>query len=176
MRYFIGAVSHGAPRSAATGRKPLTAVDEQHGVGFGKPGVSAMVNGLDQLRFERFQRAPLMSTSSAVRSPDPWNQHTSRSLVRSSTIDEEWLCQDSSGKMSSPETAARQPGRSSTRRSRQGQQIHDASGSVNDFPPLSSPSTNRDRRRRRQPAGRSACLERTASGPCRRRCIRAGRP
>ena len=69
----------------------------------GNPGASAMVNGLDQPRFERFQRAPLMSTSSAVRSPDPWNQHTSRSLVGSSTIDEEWLCQDSSGKMSSPE-------------------------------------------------------------------------
>ena len=47
----------------------------------GNPGASAMVNGLDQPRFERFQRAPLMSTSSAVRSPDPWNQHTSRSLV-----------------------------------------------------------------------------------------------
>ena len=34
-------------------------------------------------RFDLFQRAPRISTSSAVRSPDPWNQQTSRSPLGS---------------------------------------------------------------------------------------------
>ena len=42
----------------------------------GNPGVSANVNGFDQPRLVRFHRAARMSTSSAVRSPDPWNQQT----------------------------------------------------------------------------------------------------
>ena len=44
---------------------------------------------------------PCTSTSSAVRSPEPWNQQTSRSPPGSSTTIEAWLCQCSSGKISS---------------------------------------------------------------------------
>ena len=62
-----------------------------------------MVNGADHVRFARLQRAPRISTSSAVRSPEPWNQQTSRSPFGVSTTDDEWLCQDSSGKISSLE-------------------------------------------------------------------------
>src|SRR5208283_6069223 len=46
-------------------------------------------------------RAPSILTSSAVRSPEPWNQQTSRSPLGVSTMHEAWLCQCSKGKMSS---------------------------------------------------------------------------
>ena len=59
----------------------------------GNPGASAMVNGFDQVRFARFQRAPRISTSSAVRSPDPWNQLTSRSPFGVSTTEDKWYAE-----------------------------------------------------------------------------------
>ncbi len=43
----------------------------------------------------------MTTTSSAVRSPDPWNQHTKSSPLGSSTTVDAWLCQCSSGKMNS---------------------------------------------------------------------------
>src|SRR5439155_14096460 len=46
-------------------------------------------------------RAPSTLTSSAWRSPEPWNQQTSRSPSGVSTMHEPWLCQCSSGKISS---------------------------------------------------------------------------
>src|SRR5512141_86563 len=46
-------------------------------------------------------RAPSILTSSAVRSPEPWNQQTRRSPPGVSTMHEAWLCQCSKGKMSS---------------------------------------------------------------------------
>ena len=61
------------------------------------------MNGGTTCPFERLQRAPRISTSSAVRSPEPWNQQTSKSPFGVSTTDDEWLCQDSSGKISSLE-------------------------------------------------------------------------
>jgi hypothetical protein len=72
-------------------------------VGFvsGKPGVSAMINGAPHLPVRLLWRAASITTSSAVRSPDPWNQQTSRSPFGNSTIEEEWLCHFSGGKISS---------------------------------------------------------------------------
>src|SRR5258706_10587420 len=73
-------------------------------VGFvsGNPGVSASVNGSRHLWVDLFQRAACIRTSSAVLSPEPWNQHTSRSPLGSSTIEDEWLCHFSRGKINSP--------------------------------------------------------------------------
>jgi hypothetical protein len=102
MRYFINAVSHLCAMISGQ-KKNSRSRWSMKSTGFvsGKPGVSAMVNGSDQARCVRLHRAPRIRTSSAVRSPDPWNQHTSRSPF-GSTI-ETSLCHDSSGKMISPE-------------------------------------------------------------------------
>ena len=66
----------------------------------GNPGVSAIRNGSDHWPVAATHLAPRITTSSALRSPDPWNQQTSRSPFGHSTMQEPWLCQCSSGKIS----------------------------------------------------------------------------
>src|ERR1035437_685448 len=117
MRYFISAVSH-LWAMIRGHRKNRRCFESRKSTGLvsGKPGVSASVNGAVHLPVARFQRAAWIRTSSAVRSPEPGNQHTSRSPLGSSTIEEEWLCHFSNGKISSPEywgAAAAQPTASS---------------------------------------------------------------
>jgi len=72
MRYFISAVSQRCAMMSGQKKNRRSRLSTKS-TGFvsGNPGASAIVNGCDQLRFVRLQRAPRISTSSAVRSPDP---------------------------------------------------------------------------------------------------------
>ena len=102
MRYFNSAVCHSlatiTPHSSHS-----RFFESRNSAGFvsGKFGVSASVNRGDQAEAPGFNRAASTFTSSAVRSPEPLYQHTNSSPEGSSTIDDEWLCQCSSGKTNS---------------------------------------------------------------------------
>ena len=102
MRYFMQRALPGVGEDGRVEQpQPPARVDEQARIAIGKPGVSAMVNRGLHVRLPWRSRAPSILTSSAVRSPEPWNQQTSRSPLGVSTMHEAWLCQSSSGKMSS---------------------------------------------------------------------------
>src|SRR5688500_4433523 len=65
----------------------------------GKPGTSAITNVSDQAVSPFINRAPIILTSSAHRSPDPWNHAVSKSPLGNSTIVDPCTCWSWYGKM-----------------------------------------------------------------------------
>src|ERR1039458_8149088 len=100
MRYFMSAVSHlWATIRGHSKKRRCRESRKRTGLVSGKPGVSARGHGAVHLPVARFQRAASISVLSPLGSPEPWTQHTSRSPLGSSTIEEEWLCHFSNGKI-----------------------------------------------------------------------------
>ena len=84
MRYFISAVSHWwATISGQRKNRRCLRIEEEHRIGFGEARRIGHREGRRPLAVVWFQRAPRIRTSSAVRSPEPWNQQTSRSPLGS---------------------------------------------------------------------------------------------
>src|SRR4051812_44231011 len=61
-----------------------------------------MTKRFDQAFWPLRRRAPSICTSSDLRSPEPWNQQTTKSPLGASTMQEAWQCQCSGVKINSP--------------------------------------------------------------------------
>jgi len=101
IRYFSSDVSHWLAMTVYhISQSRPRASRNRIGLISGNAGVSAIRNGALQVVAPALRRAPMIRTSSAQRSPEPWNHAASRSPLTSSTIVDPCTCSLTGGKIS----------------------------------------------------------------------------